>query len=327
MMNMELVVLVGGSFAAMGLGMYVFLYTPEIVRMFLRRERRKEGLPEVLLLGDSLTLGTVSFPWAKQLRERFSQLHLINEGKNCDTSHALLARLPASLDKAGPQTRLALVLVGTNDAFAICYKDNMAKLVYGSTHLPNGPASVESYTGALREIIRQVKSTPIGGRVVVVSPPPMGDDASRSPAAPGSTSFFHRRVTNDVTHEVAASAEAVARDEGCGYIPLYERMAGLLVSDSKKASAEEVNAFTAAKLNYFARRPYTYTTDGIHLNEAGGQVLVELLTPVFDELVTKLPSARSKPAEATTPGSWRKMVDLLMSKLSLKRRPKQSDLI
>lgn len=260
-----------------------------------RPRKPGRGKPEVALLGDSITQGSISFPWADELSQRFPAIHFSNTGVNGDPSFRVLQRLPGCLV---PRPVAAVVLCGTNDAIAMLH-ENLAGALYEGK-LGGVAPSVEAYQRNLRAIVRHVRAAAVD-LVAVVSPPPLGDVFTGPPPVHPQ----HGALTaapNDVVRRLSDAAQAVALQEGCEFVPLFTELEGCIelsararvgfdCSNSQLLRSATAALRVAAGGSYDGASICEYTHDAIHLNERGGAILLRLLSPIMERLAQSLPPA------------------------------------
>ena len=275
-----------------------------------RRKPRKPEAPVCLLVGDSLTQGTISFDWADELSRRLPGLHFANTGVNGDPSFHILERLPGILQWSEcARLKAAVVLCGTNDTVAMLHP-KLANSLYrgklGSSEGHSDGCSVDIFEANLRATVRLLLGK--GALVVIVSPPPLGEVLPPAPA-PSHPSFGPlTALPNALLAQLAAAAHRVSSEEGCAYAPLHEELIGRL-STALAAAGRPPCEFNAGMgqltlaawsvlkhqllgRSWDALSTCEHTHDAIHLNEAGGAILLELLTPILAPLAAP-PSAEA----------------------------------
>ncbi|AXB43329.1 SGNH/GDSL hydrolase family protein [Amycolatopsis albispora] len=208
--------------------------------------------PAVVGAGASMTQGTLGGDWVGALRGRpeFGGYEFVNAGHNGDTAADLLARLDTDVVACHPAA--VLVLVGTNDA-----RDG---------------TPLERYRADLTAITERLRSATTA-RIALLSLPPLGEDLS--------TEINHKLSGyNTVIKETATRA-------GVDYVPVHERMLGLLGPESTRQPYDFSFplALTAATRHYVLGQSWdevarsggrALLVDHIHLNDRGAALLTDL---------------------------------------------------
>jgi len=262
--------------------------------------------PVALLVGDSLTQGTISFHFAEELRRRFPALHVANAGVNGNPSFHILKCLPKCLQSPEcSQLKVAVVLCGTNDTIAMMHPE-LANMLYkgklGDAQLGAAEkSSVSIFESNLRAIVRLLLSK--CASVIVVSPPVLGDVLPPAPTPLHPSYGLLSVLPNAALAEVAAVTKHVADEEGCVYVPLFEELSQRLPAalsalgrrpfefDGRMGqimlATPHVLAHDLLGRSWDALSTSVFTHDGIHLNERGGAILLELLVPALEQLATE----------------------------------------
>lgn len=257
---------------ALGIGVGVGLLLLRWGRVFHPGYGPKSGGERrVAILGDSLTMGTMSYNYVRSLARRFagSPVTFINAGINGDLAFNARLRLPAVLE-CDPD--IVFVLIGTNDA--LCTLDPALSVYLKRVKkLPLEP-DLDWYRDNLTEIVRRLKKA--GVQVALLSLPLIGED-------PDSEAGLRSRVYSQVVKEVAEA-------EGAGYLPLNERQIEYLAARERRPAGEsggswERIAHTALQ-RYLLGRSWDeisrrnglhLTTDKVHQNSLGGEMIADLI--------------------------------------------------
>jgi lysophospholipase L1-like esterase len=228
----------------------------------------------VVCLGDSLTQGNASFDYVHALASRLEPdgYTVMNAGVNGDLAWNVLERVEAVL--RGEPTYVVL-LVGTNDARAI-ESEWAARRYEKQKKLPRTPDTAlfeESYRALLEALV-------ISGctRTVAVTVPPLGERGDGPEAA----------IVDRINGFVAR--QAAERDLSC--LDLHGALDRILASADRSgapaygARASRRLVVRAVLLRYLLRWRWDriaahhgmrLLTDMIHLDEAAGAVLVDLV--------------------------------------------------
>jgi acyl-CoA thioesterase-1 len=229
------------------------------------------GRPRVLCLGASIVHGNLSYPWVDEAHRRLQdQALLINAGRNGSLAYNTRKRLPHGL---ALRPRLVVVLVGTNDAVSTLSAQQAATFVR-LMRLPRQPD-----LGWYRENLTAIVSTSraAGAEVALVTLPPLGEDLA-------SRENERLALYNQVIRAVAAEHSAHLLDL---HTPLARALAGRPAPARPGPYRGLSNVIHVAARRHLlglthdaisARRGLHLTTDGVHLNERSGAVLVALVT-------------------------------------------------
>ncbi|MGN9778792.1 SGNH/GDSL hydrolase family protein [Micromonospora sp. H33] len=208
--------------------------------------------PVVVAAGASITQGTLGGDWVGALRARpeLQGYEFVNAGVNGNTSADLLGRIDTDVMACRPAA--VTILVGTNDVRdgvpVDRYQDNMAAIVERIT------------AGAT-------------ARVALMSLPPLGEELD---------SEINRNLSgyNAAIREVAIRA-------GVDYVPVHERMTGLLAQrgDRQPYDFSFPLALSAATQHYVLGRNWDEVAraggrellvDHIHLSDRGAAQVADL---------------------------------------------------
>lgn len=233
--------------------------------------------PTIVLLGDSLTQGSMSFDYVSELAARYPATHFINAGKNARLSVQLLEQI-APLHNCNVSE--VIVFIGDNDIFSHTFPP-YAEFYRTHWDLQEKPTPA-SFLHNIQQIASTLKNK--GIKTTFVSPALVA----------GSSRFLDAADYVQVLKHTAAQY-------GAGYIALNEEIA------KKYALNPRLNAICAADIeyNHFIRNNYValfrhywfgtswtgiaktrqleYTHDCVHLDEQGGQILMSLLVAHFNQ--------------------------------------------
>jgi acyl-CoA thioesterase-1 len=205
----------------------------------------------VVAAGASMTAGTLGADWVGALRERaeFRGHTFVNAGVNGNTSADLLGRIDTDVVACRPDA--VTLLIGTNDV-----RDGVP---------------LEQYRENLAAIVDRIRSR-TQARIALMSLPPFGENLDAG---------INRRLAayNGVIKDTAARARV-------DYLPLYERLAGLLRQGERPSYDFGFGlAFRAGAEHYLLGRNWDEVARGngldlfvdhIHLSDRGGAVLTDL---------------------------------------------------
>ena len=182
------------------------------IAAFLRAGRRPQAKRIVVCVGDSITRGQSSANWVDILQRRFAGggYQFVNAGIDGDPAWNVLQRID---DVARCQSDAVTLQAGSNDV-AAASGTWREKTYRRQQHLPQAP-TLGWYTECVDEILTRLQSQ-TSARIAVLDIPMIGEDL---------TSDINRRVDsyNLELRRVAAAHLA-------GYLPLHDRLAGLLPS-------------------------------------------------------------------------------------------------
>ena len=225
---------------------------------------------KIICAGDSLTRAQVSADYVAMLRARLPHAVVLNAGVNYETSGVLASRIAGLADQ---DPDLITVLTGTNDMRALLSSKDRTSLRkrWKLTADPTPDAYRANLTAIVQTIQRHCHA-----RIALLSPPVIGEELGSAPVR--------------LAGEFAEIVGKVAADQEVAYLPLYERMTGLL----EQSGARPGTAFrpgmwlasTAAMPHFLLRRRLDaisrarglqLTTDTIHLNSRGAAIVADLI--------------------------------------------------
>lgn len=264
------------------------------------RDRRR---PVLLCLGDSIAHGTCSAPIPTAIPAKLRSVlgfpapaddatsgspfvdpvWVVNAGQNSITSHTILhERLNTALNV---YPDYILIMIGTNDVQCM-YNPTWARYIAGINGLPEIPTLhvlERNLTGILRFIQEASPKVEIG----LCTLPPFGED-------PQSTSNRLVRQANAVIERVAATAAA---KEKVTLIPVFSELEAVLEKKRRGWTLPFDHwklAFTVQNIIFqlgmlkststlspwnTLSKPFGFTvmSDGLHLNERGRDIVVDLV--------------------------------------------------
>ncbi len=228
----------------------------------------------VICLGDSLTQGNVSFDYVHALASRLEPwgYTVLNAGINGDLAWNILQRLDRVV---ASEPAFVVLLVGTNDACGS--EDAQAASRYKKTkklpQLPDEDFFFESY----RDLLDGLESC-ASARVIPITLPPVGEQRGGA--------------IDDVLGRFNQFIEAESERRGLACVPFGRSLRERLLSDG----FEDSPAYQAKNSRKFAMKSIFFKyvmgwswdriserhrmkllSDLIHLNEASGSVLADLV--------------------------------------------------
>ncbi len=280
-LNTCLMLIFWGIFAALlllGVGAYYYLYRLVFVlpenrpEVFLKNPAQAAAKKRVVLAGDSLTHGNMSYNYLDILEERLpaGQYHLINAGVNADLAHSLLQRLDEII---ACQPDFVCVLVGTNDAIAT-EGDFSYRRYHKLKNLPQKP-DLAWYEENLRQIVRRLRQE-TQARIALLSIPVLTEDWQGRLKQKGETYI-----------EVI---KKIAKEENIVYLPLYEKMLAYLEAQGQAprhrfSEKHRLIEFSMAKRHLLGQswdsitrqHGFQLSPDFMHLNRPGAEMIATLV--------------------------------------------------
>lgn len=231
----------------------------------------KQQLPGIIFLGDSLTQGSMSFDYVSQLTARYPAMHIINAGKNARLSAQLLPQID-SLRACNVSE--VVIFIGDNDIFAHSFP-KYARFYRKHWNMQETP-SPATFLRNIDHIAAILKQQGIKATFV-------------SPALIAGSGRFRDAP------QYIAGLKAITAQYGAGYLALNEEITKKYTlnphMNAACATGVEYNRFI--KNNYLSlfkkywlgeswgsiarARRLEFTHDCVHLDEAGGQILLSLL--------------------------------------------------
>lgn len=224
----------------------------------------------IACLGDSITRGTVSYPWVKELNREMRNHEFKNFGKNGDLAFNALQRLDGIVEFDPDHI---IILLGTNDVNAVMNPANTRRYTR-SKRLPAIPCK-QWYAQKLEEIVILL-SISTKAQIALCTLPVLGEDLM-GPA-------------NQKVREYNREILRIARDQDLPVLDLYVRLASTLVHNTiDRPVPYQQNLWMMAKAalrrlvlrqdweKISAANGLYVTTDTIHLNATGGKILASLV--------------------------------------------------
>lgn len=258
--------------------------------MFARRAGRRR--PVLLCLGDSLTHGNCSasitpdipvrlcekmgMPLPDQSRTFRDPLWVVNAGQNNLTSYAVLnERLSSAL---GCHPDYIVLWIGTNDVIGI-YNKSAGRKIQAMNEQPR-ELSLEGLERNLKQILSFVHQCSPLIQIGVCTLPPLGENLRSEP--------------NKVVRKANEIIEKVVQDHGnkCTVIPVFQRLETIIEKmphKSMPSSLFPVATLIANAIFHLIPFPLSWNMismmfgntvliDGVHLNERGGDEVVDAIT-------------------------------------------------
>ncbi|KAJ2720794.1 isoamyl acetate-hydrolyzing esterase [Coemansia sp. Benny D115] len=224
---------------------------------------------QVICLGDSITQhgwDVAKHGWVAQLAQYYlRRLDVISRGLSGYNTRWATALLPRVLPRyqpipGSPRVRLVTVFFGANDAQLPLY----------DYHVP-----LVEYRQNLRSIVDQLRSpeSPLyapDASIVLITPPPVGEK------------MWARVCEEKYGEKVLDRQNAVTRQYAEAAVSLADEL-GLPVVDMWTAIEERVRGSTMPFEGY-----EEYTSDGLHLNAKGNDLLASLLIDTVEKQFPEL---------------------------------------
>ena len=231
----------------------------------------------VACLGSSTTAGKgQAFDWIGELAKRpqNAAFKFLNFGVGGDLAFNALQRLPGIIDA---QPEKVVIIIGGNDILAAVFP-NLLRFLRLSRRVPRKPTP-QWFRDILEATVRELRER-TAAKIALTSLPQVGEDPSRS-------NPVQARI-NDLYQEYAAIIREIARREGTDYIPMYERFhEAIIASPGRAFTSLRFLPFYMDTFRYFALHKsrdeiarmngWRFHVDGIHLNDQGGMLLVDLV--------------------------------------------------
>lgn len=237
----------------------------------------ESGRQVVACLGSSSTAGRgQAFDWMGELRRRMAgeRIEFRNFGVGGDLAWDALQR---TTQVAASRPFKVLVWIGGNDVLGLV-SPKMRWFLLATKHPPQAP-SPTWFEENLLAIVRRLKAQ-TAADIGLCSLGPIGED-------PDSSDPFQAQVNRRVA-EYSAIIARTAAAEGCGYIPVYERLAAKIAASPGRAfTAFDFlpfyrDAFLALVLRQSPdeigrRNGWRFHADGVHLNRRAGLIVADLV--------------------------------------------------
>lgn len=248
--------------------------------------------PVVVALGDSLTHGVLSHNWMRDLREHyFRRIKFVNTARCGHTSHAVLATARALKLHKPPE--LAIILVGTNDALAALSAGSRSFYTKLGSLPADAPASLRgalaAYERNLDQLVTHARKGLGAKRVLVISPPPLGNGKSAPTLPTGSIWGEFEHQPNDVVKQVARRAAIVAWRRRTEYLDLHAELSKRMAKEPEDPSlyfnatpgqmAVQIPRGVAVQwvpgMTFNRLSSTAYLHDHIHLNGRSAQIIFD----------------------------------------------------
>ena len=229
----------------------------------------------VVCAGDSITQGSASANYVDLLKQRWTPrgFAFVNAGVNGNLAWNVLRRLDEIM---ACRPDVVTLLIGTNDVNAT-FNDTWRATYRKEQSLPRDP-DLGWYRENVGSILDRI-SRESSARVIVLEIPMLGEDLG---------SLMNHRVDdyNNVLRTLAA-------EHGAPCLPLHDRLASLLPTDSAAPAYRGDRMFIARSIlghlalrrswNEVSRRNgLTLLTDHIHLNDRAAAVVADLISESLD---------------------------------------------
>ncbi|MEQ8352207.1 MAG: GDSL-type esterase/lipase family protein [Leptospiraceae bacterium] len=235
-----------------------------------------EGKKRILLVGDSITHGTVSFNYADLLQKRLGDdFEVINAGINSNLSHNVRRRMPELLNC---NADVITILIGTNDVnstlhpeFLENYQENMG--IHGTPNLAQ-------YRENVNQIVDEFQSRDGHTRIALISLPVIGENLDSE--------------ANTKIQKYSQALKEISNARGVVYLPLNEMLREYLEGratsenqcDEPHTLIEESVAahylFGKDYNNISRSNGFFLVTDCLHLNETAGKILADLIVEFIE---------------------------------------------
>lgn len=239
---------------------------------YIKNNKGKNKSNIMMTIGDSITHGVGSHNYSKIIELEFEKhgYETINAGFNADLAYSVAQRIE---DIVECQPKIVTILIGTNDVISTFGGRN--KGYWKIKRIPKGQeTSLGFYLDNLEIIVKKLKAIP-DVKIYLYSLPVLGEDL---------LSVYNQKVK-----VYSESIKAFSEKESLNYLPLNESMRSYLESspsvDGLEFGKEQFACILAIILNrYFGyswneistRNNLQLTTETIHLNEKGAQMVSDL---------------------------------------------------
>ncbi len=241
-----------------------------------QREHIKPGEKVVVIFGDSITQGTVSFNYVNLLQARLGAqgYHFVNAGNNGDLAYDLLQRID---EVVACQPDFIAVLVGANDAHASSTPQKAQEYIKRN-NLPQTP-TLSWFKENLTAIVTRLQ-TDLDAEIVLLSIGPYGENLS-SPE-------------NQKWQPFSAAIKSIAAEKEVAYLPLHETMCAFLDGKGPKkeytpddGQVDKMMGRVLVLQRPLQRKSYNQIgkengfdllSDGLHFNETAGKMVADLIT-------------------------------------------------
>lgn len=268
---MTLFSLAGGSFALYRWLQFQSERPPVNAPEQMTARKAPGNCPTVVCIGDSITHGRTSSNYVALLQSRFRPkgYRFVNAGVSGDLAYHVLQRLDVV---TACRPAYITLMVGTNDVHAALSTAN-AHEAMETMGLPERPTR-ETFRRHLTEICLKLRNTTTAP-LALLSLPPLGEDPR------------HRAF--ELTAAYSRIIATVARETGCAYLPVHERMRAYLdrrADCPRRSFGEYRNGMgLAVKVRRFLlrqsfdaiarRNRFCLLTDFFHLNDTGAGLVAD----------------------------------------------------
>jgi lysophospholipase L1-like esterase len=243
-------------------------------KILFQSESQKKKL---VIIGDSLTHGTLSANYVDILSERLNSEHpyvdIINAGVNGDHSFHVLNRVPEII---GCHPDFITILIGTNDVAS--FINQSSKSIFFLRNKLSKPSTLAFFTSNLQSLVSRLKSK-THAKIAVLSLPPIGEDLNQ-PVVQASITF-------------SRAIQDIAEHQSIEYLPLQEAMLEYLEQNPAQPKFRYEKHHTVF-MRGFIRRLLGYSSQQIsekagfrlhidfhHLNKKGANMIVDLIEEFY----------------------------------------------
>ena len=222
---------------------------------------------KILLLGDSITAGTLGASYVDRLSELLPDHEIINRGKSGDTVISMYRRLRKMNLKN--RTDIAVVFIGVNDVFGkLTLSYRLLKMLRRQRWAP----TQEQFERVYRLILSRV--TIRAGRVITIPPLLLGENPQNR---------WNREI-----EALAGTCRSVSSEfDSVTFLGIRERwieeLRGMTVSDylpnrMRQIAEDKITLTTDEKIDAVAaERGLHFTVDGAHLNTRGADFIANAI--------------------------------------------------
>ncbi|KAF2273545.1 SGNH hydrolase [Westerdykella ornata] len=247
------------------------------------KPKKETGLPEIVLLGDSLTEWSFfehnrGFGWV--LQEMYKgKARVVNEGKAGWTSTLLIPNFTHLLTRATsattPPTLLITIFLGANDA---CFTPTTTRLRSSAedfigTEIVPLPRFEETLRFFIEEILIADRLAEFGTKVVLMGPPPISIPRRQGSRRAYATYLSKKRYAEAVV-EVARSYAETGRVVG---VDVWRAMVGEVLGEEEggvdACNEERLPGCGLEGAREFEAGVEGYFVDGLHLGTKGYEVV------------------------------------------------------
>ncbi len=237
-------------------------------KKYLKKSNKK---PVVMMIGDSITHGRIGTNFVDILSKRFDNFEFVNAGINGHLTWNVNQRLDEIIACQADHT---FILIGTNDANATLSEKDSNNYVK-RYRLPQKP-DIEWYKDNLLLLVTRLQKE-TRSKINILSLPTIGEDVE----------------SKELKHSVTYSGitKKVSDELNCEYLPLNETMLELLktknVVNPYSYDKNDMQMVKAIFNHYALRKSWNkiahnsglfYHIDYLHLNDAGADLIVQLIT-------------------------------------------------